>query len=58
MTVSEVSVKLKVSKHTIRQYIRQGELKAYKLKRQYRIARIDLNEFISNKVEKPLVNIN
>ena len=58
MTVSEISSKLRVSKHTIRHYIRSGELRAYKLKRQYRILRVDLDDFINNKVEKPVVNIN
>ncbi len=46
-TVEEVAKLLRVSIPTVRQLIENGELKATRVGRQYRISEDDLNEFIN-----------
>ena len=51
-TVDEVSEKLKLNPETIRNFIRRGELQAYKFGKAYRIEEEELQRFISSKMEK------
>jgi excisionase family DNA binding protein len=53
-TISEVARLLEVSDQSIRRWIKAGELKAYKPKKEYRIAESDLQEFLEGRAV-PLV---
>jgi excisionase family DNA binding protein len=46
MTIQDVAELLKVSKATVRTWIKNEELRAVKLEREFRIARIDLERFV------------
>jgi len=46
MTIQDVAELLKVSKATVRTWIKNGELRAVKLEREFRIARVDLERFV------------
>jgi excisionase family DNA binding protein len=48
LTVTEAAAILKVSIETIRRYLRAGKLKNYKIGRQYRIRRPDLEALLTN----------
>jgi excisionase family DNA binding protein len=45
-TLSEIAEKLKVSYRTVYRLVQAGDLAAYKLKGEYRVADRDLNEFL------------
>ena len=47
-TVKEVADKLGLSVFPVREYIKEGKLKAVKLGRQYRVSEDQFNEFIKN----------
>ncbi len=49
LTVEKVAEILDVHIKTVRAYIADGELPAIKLKREYRIQRSDLDEFIKER---------
>jgi excisionase family DNA binding protein len=57
-TISEAAQLLKVSDQSIRRWIKAGELKAYRPKKEYRIAQSDLQEFLEGRavplVQSPL----
>lgn len=53
-TISEAARLLKVSDQSIRRWVKAGELKAYKPKKEYRIAESDLQEFLEGRTV-PLV---
>lgn len=46
MTVSEVAKYLKISEVTTYKFVQEGKIPAFKLGRNWRINRIDLQEFI------------
>jgi len=46
MTIQDVAELLKVSKATVRTWIKNEELRAVKLEREFRIARVDLERFV------------
>lgn len=46
MTIQEVADLLKVSNATVRSWIKNKELRAVKLEREFRIAKIDLQRFV------------
>jgi len=46
MTVQDVAELLKVSKATVRTWIKNEELRAVKLEREFRIAKVDLERFV------------
>ena len=46
MTVEQIATELGVHPETIRDYIRDGLLKAVQLKRSYRIRKTDYEEFL------------
>ena len=48
-TVEEVAEKLRLQVYTIRNYIRRGQLLAYKVGRDYRIKRVDFEKFLENR---------
>lgn len=48
-TIQEVSDLLKVSNATIRTWIKNGNLRAVKLEREFRIAKMDLESFIEKR---------
>ncbi len=50
MTIQEVADLLKVSSATVRSWIKEGELRAVRLEREFRIARIDLQDFVDARV--------
>jgi excisionase family DNA binding protein len=61
MTIQEVADLLKVSNPTVRSWIKNKELRAVKLEREFRIAKIDLQRFIDLRVttaidEQPFEN--
>lgn len=49
MTVQEVAERLKVSENTVRRWIREGELKALKAGKSYRITEEQLQKFLEKK---------
>ena len=51
-TVDEVSEKLKLNPETVRNFIRRGELEAYKFGKTYRIDGEDLERFLQTKIKK------
>lgn len=51
-TVEQVSAFLQIHWQTTLQYIRKGELKAFKLGKGYRISKQDLEAFIKSRHEK------
>jgi excisionase family DNA binding protein len=53
-TISEVARRLEVSDQSIRRWVKAGELRAYKPKKEYRIAESDLEEFLKER-QVPLV---
>jgi excisionase family DNA binding protein len=53
-TVTQVGRMLGVSDQSVRRWIKAGELKAYKPKKEYRIAESDLREFLEERQAGPL----
>lgn len=51
-TVEEVAERLRVTPYTLRVYIRNGELGAVKIGKQYRISEGQLQEFLKNQQTK------
>ena len=49
LTVEQIADELGVHPETIRQYIRDGLLKAVQLKRSYRIRRTDYEDFLKRR---------
>ena len=47
-TIAEVSIMLKVSDRTVRNWIERGTLTAYKFGNSYRVSEEELNNFIKN----------
>lgn len=57
LTVHDVSGALKVTKYTVREYIKAGKLRATKLGgKEYRISKSDLEKFIADLEYKPRIN--
>lgn len=52
LTTKEVAEKLNLALSTVTYYIRQGELKATKLGRGYRITEDDIKEFVKSRETK------
>ncbi len=46
MTIHDVAELLQVSHATVRSWIKKKELRAVKLEREFRIARVDLQRFV------------
>lgn len=53
MTIQEVADLLKVSNTTVRNWIKNEELRAMKLEREFRIAKIDLQRFVEERLTIP-----
>lgn len=53
LTVEDAAKELKVDTQTIRKWIRDGELPAISVGRQYRIKREDFDAFIEKRRTKP-----
>jgi len=51
-TVEELAKKLRVKVYTIREYIRKGQLVAYKVGRDYRIKKEDYEDFLRKRRTK------
>ena len=49
-TIHDVAELLKVSDATVRSWIKNGELQAVKLEREFRIARVDLQAFVEERL--------
>ena len=47
LTPQEVSDLLRISIHTVRRWIKEGKLPAYKVGRAWRIRKVDLDEWLS-----------
>ena len=56
MTIQEVADLLKVSSATVRSWIKNEELRAVKLEREFRIAKVDLQSFIESRVTIDIKN--
>ena len=50
MTIQEVADLLKVSSATVRSWVKNEELRAVKLEREFRIAKVDLQNFLESRV--------
>lgn len=48
-TTQEVAELLKVSEATVRSWIKNQELRAVKFEREFRVAKVDLESFLSTK---------
>ncbi len=46
LTVDEVAAELRVSAQTVRKLIEEGQLRAFKVRGQWRIRRADLDRYI------------
>ncbi len=57
MTIQEVADLLKVSNATVRSWIKSEELRAIKLEREFRIAKIDLQRFVDARATTALADI-
>ena len=55
MTIQEVADLMNVSRATVRSWIKNDELRAVKLEREFRIARIDLQRFVEKKLTVPTI---
>jgi excisionase family DNA binding protein len=53
LTLHEAAEKLKVKESTIRQWIKDRELRAIKFGREWRIAQIDLEAFLNQHANMP-----
>lgn len=53
MTIQEVADLMNVSKTTVRGWIKNDELRAVKLEREFRIAKIDLQRFVEARLTVP-----
>ncbi len=53
-TVKDVAELLSVNEATIRNLIKSGDLRAIKLEREFRIAKIDLEAFLNRHATIPL----
>ena len=49
LTVDQIARELNIHPETLREYIRDGLLKAVQLKRSYRIRRSDYEQFLHNR---------
>lgn len=54
-TVDQVAERLNLHAKTIRRYIREGRLKAKRIGKEYRVARMDLDEFAGASDPDPVV---
>jgi len=52
LTTEEIALKLIISEETVRRYIRQGDLRALKLRGVYRVRREDFERFLENHMTK------
>ena len=52
LTVEEIAKKLRVKVYTVRDWIRKGELIAYKVGRDYRIKKDDYEKFLQERRTK------
>ncbi len=52
LTVEEIAKKLKIKEFTIRDWIRKGELPAYKFGKTYRVKKKDYEEWEKNRRTK------
>ena len=50
LTVKDVARKLNVSIQTVRNYIKEGKIKAYKLDNVYRIPAKELDDFLEKRM--------
>ncbi len=50
LTVKEVAEALRVTPHTVRQWCRQGKIRAFKLGKEYKIIRSDLEALIRERL--------
>lgn len=53
LTVEEVANTLKVGKMTIYRYIRGGKIEAYKIAKNYRIKKTELDKFLMSVKTRP-----
>ena len=54
-TVDQVAERLNLHAKTVRRYIREGRLKAKRIGKEYRVTRIDLDEFAGSSEPDPVV---
>ena len=52
LTVEEIAEKLRVKVYTVREWIRKGELVAYKVGRDYRVKKEDYETFLKERRTK------
>ena len=52
LTMDDVAISLKISPLSVMKYIKEGQLKAYRIGRLIRIRRTDLEEFIQKQNAK------
>lgn len=52
-TIPEVADLLKVSAATVRSWIKHEELRAVRLEREFRIAKVDLQAFVDARITMP-----
>ena len=53
LSVEGIAKELNVSEETVRNWIRRGQLKAYKFGRDFRIKREDYDAFVEGQVAEP-----
>lgn len=49
LTLKEIATELKYHIETIREWVREGQLTAYKMGKDYRVKRSDLDKFLAEK---------
>lgn len=53
LTVAEVAEILRIRDYTVREYLRNGELRGYKIGDVWRVAEEDLKEFLERRANRP-----
>lgn len=53
MTLHDVAAKLQVKEETIRHWIRDGKLRAINLGKEWRVAVVDLEQFLNDHANMP-----
>lgn len=53
LTLQEIADELKLHIETVREWVRTKQLTAYKVGRDYRVKRADLNKFLEDRRTRP-----
>ena len=55
LTIKEVAVRLKLAEKTVYSMANAGEIPAFKIRGQWRLRRVDLDQWLSTPAKAPLI---